>query len=38
MKKYDHLREKALEWRKDGMSIGEICERLLQEKYAAIDG
>ena len=28
MKKYGHLREKALEWRKDGMAIGEICERL----------
>jgi len=28
MKKYEHLRKKALEWRRNGMAIGEICEKL----------
>ena len=32
MKRYDHLREKAREWRKDGVSINEICNRMSLSK------
>jgi len=32
MKKYDHLRKKALELRKKGMALGAICERLALPK------
>lgn len=28
MKRYDHLRAKAREWRDDGLSLPDICERL----------
>lgn len=28
MRKYDHLRERAREWRMSGSSLDEICERL----------
>jgi predicted DNA-binding transcriptional regulator AlpA len=28
MKKYDHLKQKAVEWRQKGITLPEICERL----------
>ena len=32
MKKYDHLRKRAREWRQEGLSLTEICERLSLSK------
>jgi len=32
MKKYDHLREKAIKLREKGMSLDDICERLCMKK------